>query len=182
VCGDSTFFHTSVPALINAVHTGSRMLMIVLDNKGTAMTGFQPHPGLAVDAVGQPAPSVEIEKLCAAIGAGVTVRDPFELSSTVQTINDLLEKGEGVQVLVLRQACALSPERKGKKAWNVRIDEAACMGERCGCNRLCTRIFRCPGLVWDAAAGKARIDEVVCTGCGMCSLVCPAGAILREVR
>ncbi len=182
VCGDSTFFHTSVPALINAVHTCSRMLMIVLDNKGTAMTGFQPHPGLAVDAVGRPAPSVEIEKLCAAIGAGVTVRDPFDLASTVETINDLLEKGKGVQVLVLRQACALSPERKGKKAWNVRIDEAACMGERCGCNRLCTRIFRCPGLVWDAAAGKARIDEVVCTGCGMCSLVCPAGAILREVR
>ena len=49
VCGDSTFFHTAVPALINAVHTSARMLMIVLDNKGTAMTGFQPHPGLAVD-------------------------------------------------------------------------------------------------------------------------------------
>ncbi len=180
VCGDSTFYHAAVPALVNAVHTGSRMLMLVLDNSGTAMTGFQPHPGLAVDAAGNPAAGVSIEGICRAVGAGVTVRDPFDIEAAAQTINDLLEAGEGVQVLVLRQACALSPEKKGRKAWQVRVDPDACLGERCGCNRLCTRIFRCPGLVWDAGAGKARIDEVVCAGCGVCSLVCPVQAIRRE--
>jgi len=57
------------------------------------------------------------------------------------------------------------------------IDESSCLGEQCGCNRLCTRILRCPGLVWDGKKRKAKLDEVICTGCGVCSQICPAGAI-----
>ena len=48
----------------------------------------------------------------------------------------------------------------------MRVDETRCLGEQCGCNRLCTRVFRCPGLVWDKAKNKSRLDEVICTGCG----------------
>jgi indolepyruvate ferredoxin oxidoreductase alpha subunit len=87
---------------------------------------------------------------------------------------------EGVKVLILQQACALSPERKHKTKYSMRIDETLCLGEKCGCNRLCTRIFRCPGLVWDKEKKKAKIDEVICVGCGVCSSICPVEAIKKE--
>ena len=62
------------------------------------------------------------------------------------------------------------------------VDSEKCLGEKCGCNRLCTRVFRCPGLIWDAGKGVARIDEVICAGCGVCNQICPAGAISAVER
>ena len=123
---------------------------------------------------------VDIASLCAAMGASVTVRDPFSLEDTRETLNRLLEQERGLKVLILGQSCALSPEKKGKKPWVMAVDEQRCRGEECGCNRLCTRIFRCPGLLWDRARKKARIDEVICAGCGFCASICPAGAIRCE--
>lgn len=179
VCGDSTFFHAAMPPLVNAVHNRADVTLIVLDNSGTAMTGFQPHPGLPVDATGAEARQVDIAKICAAIGARVLTRDPFDLEETRMTINRLLEE-KGVNVLILKQICALSPEKKGKKRFQMRIDESLCAGEECGCNRLCTRVFRCPGLIWDPRNKKTGIDEVICAGCGVCADVCTNGAIRRE--
>jgi indolepyruvate ferredoxin oxidoreductase alpha subunit len=54
------------------------------------------------------------------------------------------------------------------------------MGESCGCARICTRIFKCPGLIWDKEKGKSQVDEVICTGCGVCADICPQSAIIRE--
>jgi indolepyruvate ferredoxin oxidoreductase alpha subunit len=182
VCGDSTFYHAVMPALVNAIHNRSNITLIVLDNSGTAMTGFQPHPGLDKDAVGQKVPAVDIPAVCKAMGAKVKVCDPFDLEDTLARLLEMIEDEEGVKVLVLRQICALSPEKKGKKSFDMAVDEDACLGENCGCNRLCTRIFKCPGLIWDKQRGVARIDEVICTGCGVCASICPAGAIeKREV-
>jgi indolepyruvate ferredoxin oxidoreductase alpha subunit len=180
VCGDSTFFHAAIPALVNAVHHNSNITLVVLDNSGTAMTGFQPHPGLTINAMGDEAQEIDITKVCEAIGAKVETRDPFDLEETQTTLNRLIEDGQGVKVLILRQECALSPEKKHTKQYDMQIDENLCLGEDCGCNRLCTRIFQCPGLVWDKEKNKARIDEVLCVGCGVCSLICPAGAIERK--
>ncbi|MBW2594596.1 MAG: 4Fe-4S binding protein [Deltaproteobacteria bacterium] len=180
VCGDSTFFHTGISALVNAVHHSSNFTMVILDNSGTAMTGFQPHPGLKVNALGDEVPSIDIEEVCRALGARVEVRDPFDLEETRKTINQLIEDKQGVNVLILRQICALSPEKKGKKKYEMTIDEEICLGENCGCNRVCTRIFRCPGLVWDKEKEVTRIDEVICTGCGVCADICPAGAIKKS--
>jgi indolepyruvate ferredoxin oxidoreductase, alpha subunit len=179
VSGDSTFFHAVLPALVNAVHHKARTTLVVLDNSGTAMTGFQPHPGLPVNALGQEAPPLDIAKICEAMGARVVVRDPFKLEETRATINELLEE-EGLKVLILRQMCALSPEKKGKKKYAMHIDEARCLGENCGCNRLCTRVFRCPGLIWDHKKKVSKIDDVICVGCGVCADVCTNGAIRRE--
>jgi indolepyruvate ferredoxin oxidoreductase alpha subunit len=179
VCGDSTFFHAAIPALVNAVHHKSDFTMVVLDNSGTAMTGFQPHPGLAIDAAGNEVPMIDIPRVCEAIGARVRICDSFDIEHTQKALLELLEE-KGVKVLVLRQICALSPEKKAKKKYEMSLDEAVCLGENCGCNRLCTRIFRCPGLVWDKEKGSARIDEVICAGCGVCASICPSGAIGRK--
>jgi indolepyruvate ferredoxin oxidoreductase alpha subunit len=180
VSGDSTFFHAVLPALVNAVHHRSNFTLVVLDNGGTAMTGFQSHPGLPVDAAGREAPGLNIEAICRAMGAEVRVCDPFDLQDTRKTLLELLNRGDGLKVLILRQICALSPEKKAKKRYEVLVREAVCIGENCGCNRLCTRIFKCPGLIWDKAKGVARIDEVICTGCGVCASICPGGAIERK--
>jgi indolepyruvate ferredoxin oxidoreductase alpha subunit len=71
--------------------------------------------------------------------------------------------------------------REEKAAYKVRVDSEKCRGESCGCARLCTRVFQCPGLVWDSESQTAKIDEVICSGCGVCADICPASAIVREV-
>ena len=180
VCGDSTFFHAAMPALANAIHQRSPFTLVLLDNRGTAMTGFQPHPGSPVNVMGDEAPSVDLAKLCRAMGAKVEESDPFELEKTREKLNHLLEYEEGAKVLILRQACALSPEKRGKKKYELTVDEDRCRGEQCGCNRLCTRIFGCPGLIWDREKQVSRINDIICTGCGVCSDICPAGAIIKK--
>jgi indolepyruvate ferredoxin oxidoreductase alpha subunit len=179
VCGDSTFFHAVLPALVNAVHNRADITLVVLDNSGTAMTGFQPPPGLPVDAMGDIAAGIDIVSLCRAIGANVHVCDPFDLSRTRAMLLGLLEEG-GTNVLVLKQICALSPEKKGKKMYQMTVDAEKCIGQACGCNRLCTRIFMCPGLIWNQEQGVSEIDEVICAGCGVCADICPAGAIVKK--
>jgi indolepyruvate ferredoxin oxidoreductase, alpha subunit len=180
VCGDSTFYHAAIPALVNAVHQDADMIFVALDNSGTAMTGFQSHPGLDVNAMGGASPKIDIAALCSAMGARVVIGDPFNLGQTRETLNRLMEETGGVKVLILQQSCALSPEKKGRKRYLMHVDEQLCRGEICGCNRLCTRIFRCPGLLWDRQRAKARIDEVICAGCGVCAGICPAEAIRSE--
>jgi indolepyruvate ferredoxin oxidoreductase alpha subunit len=177
--GDSTFFHAVLPALVNAVHHQSDITIVVLDNSGTAMTGFQPHPGLPVDVAGNEAPAIDIAKVCEAIGAVVRISDPFDIEKTQQTLFELFEI-KGLKVLVLKQMCALSPEKKAQKMFDVSVDETICIGQNCGCNQLCTRIFKCPGLNWDKDKRVSRIDEVICSGCGVCASICPSGAIRRK--
>ncbi len=180
VCGDSTFFHAGMPALANAVHQRSPITVILLDNRGTAMTGFQPHPGSPVNVLGEEAPALDLEKLCRAMGAKVETSDPFDLEKTRKKLGHLLEYGEGAKVLILRQACALSPERRGKKKYELTVNEDLCRGDNCGCNRLCTRIFGCPGLIWDREKKVSRINDIICAGCGVCADICPAGAIAKK--
>jgi indolepyruvate ferredoxin oxidoreductase alpha subunit len=180
VSGDSTFYHAVIPALVNAVHHRSNITLVVLDNSGTAMTGFQSHPGLQVNAMGETMPEVDIAAICQALGARVEIKNPFDLKDTQETLNRLMADKEGAKVLILRQKCALSPERKAKKYFTVQVEENKCLGEMCGCNRLCTRVLRCPGLYWDKDKKTAVIDEVICAGCGVCADICPTGAIIKE--
>ena len=179
MCGDSTFYHAAIPALINAQHNRADITFIVLDNSGTAMTGFQPHPGLTISAAGDAIPAVEIAGICEAIGAKVVISDPFDLDKTCKILNGFMEETGYLKVLILQQKCALSPEKKGKKQFQMKVAEDLCRGDNCGCNRLCTRIFRCPALVWDRAKKKAVIDDVICAGCGVCYSICPQKAIVR---
>jgi indolepyruvate ferredoxin oxidoreductase alpha subunit len=178
ICGDSTFFHASIPALINAVYNESNMIQIILDNSATAMTGFQSHPGTGFNAVGDPAKRIDIEKLCRSLGCEVMVSDPFDLRGTVKTIRRLLKMEEGVRVLIIRRACEIVRMKNEKmRPYSIRIEEEKCKGEECG---ICSSEFRCPALFQDTETGNTRVKEDMCSGCGVCVDICPFNAIQRE--
>lgn len=177
LAGDSTFYHACIPALINARWNGANVLLVVLDNNTTAMTGHQPHPGMGINALGDPSPKVSIEEICRAIGAKVEVCDPFNVDEAVQKLYEMLCE-DGVKVMIFRHACPLAfpPEKKVR----VYVDQEKCIGEQCGCMSFCARVFGCPGNIWDYEKEKAKIDETICNGCGLCAKLCPAGAIVVE--
>ncbi len=180
VCGDSTFFHAALPALINSRFNKADILLVILDNSATAMTGFQPHPGTGTTAMEKPTEPVDIEALCGSLDVLVEVADPYDLTTTSETLYRLLQLKGKTKVLIMRRKCALIQGREGGYPFRMKVDEDRCIGEECGCNRYCTRIFRCPGLIWNEEKGKAMVDEVACVGCGICADICPQGAIERE--
>jgi indolepyruvate ferredoxin oxidoreductase alpha subunit len=177
LAGDSTFYHACMPALINARWNRANLLLVVLDNNTTAMTGHQPHPGSGMDAVGRRSPRISIEEICKAIGVDVEICDPFDLDKAVQTLYEMLQT-EGTRVMIFRHECPLAfPREDGVSVY---VDQDKCIGDECGCVRFCTRVFGCPGNIWDYETGKAKIDEALCNGCGLCAKLCPEGAIIVE--
>lgn len=179
VCGDSTFFHTIMPGLVNATYHNANMLLMVLDNSATAMTGFQPHPGTGLTAMGAQVKPMNIQKIVEAIGCDVEVADPFDVENTEKVLRRLLHK-PGMNVLIMRQPCATLMSKQSRKKPRVYVDQSKCQGEGCGCDKYCSRVWGCPGNTWDFQNNKAYIDPVTCVGCGVCAKLCPNGAIKVE--
>jgi len=177
LCGDSTFFHAALPALVNSQYNGAKYLLAVLDNSATAMTGFQPHPSIGKRASGEEAPAVRIEDVTQALGLPTEVGDPYDVEGTIAQVTRLIQS-DNPGVLILRRSCVLVATR-GQEKEVYQVDQEKCLGDGCGCERFCSRVFACPGNIWDAEAGKARIDEVVCNGCGVCASLCPQHAIVK---
>ena len=179
VCGDSTFFHTIMPGLVNATYHNANMLLMVLDNSATAMTGFQPHPATGLTAMGDHVQPMDIQTIVEAIGCKVTVGDPFDVEGTEKTMERLLNE-KGMNVLILRQSCATLMTKQNHKKLRVYVDQSKCIGNGCGCDKYCSRVWGCPGNTWDFKNNKAYIDPVTCVGCGVCAKLCPGGAIQVE--
>ncbi|MDR1805798.1 MAG: indolepyruvate ferredoxin oxidoreductase subunit alpha [Clostridium sp.] len=166
--GDSTFFHTGIPGIINAVYNKHDILVCVLDNRNTAMTGSQPHPGLGKNAIGEPAPELSIPAILQGIGGLELARvNAFDLPAGIAAVKEMLGK-EGVRVLIFEGACiAVDKSPKTPAA----VNNGSCTG--CGA---CVRRFGCPAI--HMAGRAAEIDPTLCTGCGECYSVCPVGAIV----
>lgn len=175
ICGDSTFFHAVLPGLINAIHNQSNLIQVILDNSSTAMTGFQTHPGVRKNAVGDTAPSIDVVRLCEALGVHVVVADPFDLKITTRIFRELLAQKQGVSILILRHTCELvRMKQEKKKPFKVIVDQTKCKGDACA---RCYGQFRCPAFVQNPESGKASIREDFCSGCGVCASICPFNAI-----
>lgn len=182
IIGDSTFFHSGVPSLINAVYNRAPMLVLVLDNRVTAMTGAQPHPGTGFYASGEPAPEIDIEKVSLGVGVEfVTKFDPYNIPEAERSILKALEyvKNNGKPAVAIgARACALLIDsiarRRGIEKPLYKIDLEKCTG--CG---ICYNAFSCPAII-PLKDGKAYIDPTLCIGCGECRFVCPYDAIILE--
>ncbi|MFP3208390.1 MAG: indolepyruvate ferredoxin oxidoreductase subunit alpha [Nitrososphaeria archaeon] len=175
--GDSTFFHAGLPALVNAVHNNHRMLVVVMDNGTTAMTGFEPPPNAQYGAGGRRLSPISIEEVARAIGAKyVRVVDPYDLRGTLSAIKEALGS-DGVSVIVARRECALLRDaelrRRGERIPVYEVDQDKCAG----CLN-CVQDFSCPSFRV-VEGGLVEIDPSLCDGCGVCAqrLVCPPAAI-----
>jgi len=180
--GDSTFFHAGLPALVNAVIQQARIIVVILDNATTAMTGGQPVPHMGVAAGGKPTKAVAIEPLVKASGVEfLEVCDPYDserFELLLKQADDYIRSPEGsVAVLISRHGCIMDPRvRKGQEVSVIRINDK-CIG----C-RKCTNAFECPALIFDAENEVALVDQDRCIGCGTCIPVCPVDAIVKEVK
>ena len=172
--GDSTFFHSGIPPLVNAVHNGHRFVLTILDNATTAMTGHQPHPGLPQDGMGDHAFAVNIEKVCKGLGVKfVKVTNALNIKETQKTFEEALAN-PGVSVVISRSPCALLMERelrkRGKDVKKYTVYQDKC--KRCD---VCTKTFACPAFY--KVGNDHFIDENLCLSCGVCAQVCPFGAM-----
>ncbi|MEA1969899.1 MAG: thiamine pyrophosphate-dependent enzyme [Thermodesulfobacteriota bacterium] len=174
--GDSTFFHAGVPALIDAVVQKAKFLLVILDNRTTAMTGNQPTPATGKGVLGEEVATVDIEKLVQGCGIKyLKTVDPMDMELLIPVLKDAVKYAEenGPAVVISRSPCllSLSKDEIKQKYKKVEITDT-CDG--CG---FCTSHFECPALVMDKEEERVVIDYSLCTGCAVCIHVCPKKSI-----
>jgi indolepyruvate ferredoxin oxidoreductase alpha subunit len=172
--GDSTFFHTGMNGLLNAIYNKADITVTIVDNRITAMTGHQPNPGMGKTATGEDTVEVSLEVLCRGLGAGfVEVVDPYDLERTEEVFRRAKDY-RGTSVVITKQLCVIDAKRAGIRRRPFTIDAEKCTG----C-RICVKLG-CPAIEFDTEAKKASIN-IMCTGCGVCSRMCRFDAI-SEVK
>lgn len=169
--GDSTFFASAIPGVVNAVYNQAEMTLIVLDNSTTAMTGHQPHPGTGHTMMGEVSRKIDIESVLRGIGLTVVeTADPLDLTASVSLVKETAAK-PGVKAVIFRSPCIAVT----KSSKSMTINQDKCIT----CKR-CIRELGCPALVIEK--GKVCIEDALCTGCTLCSQICPAEAITGGAR
>ncbi|MFQ5433687.1 MAG: thiamine pyrophosphate-dependent enzyme [Anaerolineae bacterium] len=180
--GDSTFLHSGIPPLINAVHTGARFVLLILDNHTTAMTGFQPTAANEMLADGREAPrQVSIPDIVRACGVGfVEVADPYEhddFRALMRRAHDYTQdEAGGVAVLVADRPCVLY-DREPILEHPVPV----VVTEECDGCRFCVEAFECPALVLYPERNIVDIDYKICVECGQCIDACYKGFIVPKL-
>lgn len=168
VIGDSTFLHSGLTGLMNIVYNQGTSTIIVLNNSTTAMTGMQEHPGTGKTLQGEPTHSVDLQKIAEGLGIGRYRNvDPYDLTQLEEVIREEVLALEP-SLIVTTRPCAL----------NVKFRNTALTvsREKCKGCKVCLRLS-CPAISFED--GKALIDPVLCTGCGVCQQVCKFAAIIR---
>jgi indolepyruvate ferredoxin oxidoreductase alpha subunit len=168
--GDSTFFHSGIAPMVDAVFNKTNVTFVVLDNSATSMTGFQPHPG----APANNEPGIVIEDVARACGVKcVEVVNCYDLKQTTEAVERAI-RFEGPSLIVSRGLCAILSARfkrqKGEKTVSYAIDSETCTN----C-KLCINSLGCPALILDN--GQVVIDASQCDGCSLCAQVCPTKSI-----
>jgi len=163
--GDSTFFASGITGVVNAVYNDADMILCVLDNSTTAMTGHQPHPGTGKNMMGDVVEKVSITKILEGIGLKkiITV-DPLDLSASIAAVNECAET-RGVKAIIFKSPCIAITKPTDK----------CVISDKCINCKKCIREIGCPALI--TVNGKVTIDKNLCTGCGLCNQICPVDAI-----
>ncbi len=171
--GDSTFFHSGLSPLANAVYNKHDFLLVILDNGTTGMTGHQPHPGVDLAHQDLDRSPIAIERAVAGLGVKkVVTLNPFHYRKTVEALRELADH-RGVSVLIARAPCPLydrtMPNHRARRPF--RVDPAKCCD-----HRACVGTIACPAFF--VSDGRVAIDPERCTGCTLCAQICPENAIL----
>lgn len=181
VMGDSTFFHTGIPSLLEVAYNQSSTVCVILDNAITGMTGHQNNPGNGLNAKGEIANSASIEAVARACGIkNVRIINPNDLNAVHETLDWALSLNEP-SVIITRWPCVLKrlTEAEKKEFHNPFTSTSKVNRDKCiGC-KICLR-SGCPAISFDAEDKKATVDPVQCVGCGVCNQLCPKSAIEME--
>ena len=178
VIGDSTFLHSGITGLLDAVYNKSNVTVIIADNRVTAMTGGQQHPATGYTLMGQPTKQVDYVELCRALGVdSVQTLDPYDYEATLKAVQEEVAR-PGPSVIVTSRPCVLMPQRIMDRPYEVLLD--LCNG--------CSACFRigCPAIApskerTERDRPKAEIDAELCTGCTLCAQLCqPEAIVLKE--
>ena len=170
--GDSTFFHSGITGLVNAVHNNHNFTLVILDNGTTAMTGHQPHPGVDTEKIGDPTTHIDLEQLVRGLGVGhVSVIKPFKVKASMQAIKEAVDF-KGVSVIISRELCPLFARRVAPRTRKpFQVNPAKCKG-----HLDCLNKVACPAMYLEG--GQAKINTMLCIGCALCAQICPENAIL----
>jgi len=170
--GDSTFFHSGLTGLVNAVHNNHNFTLVILDNGTTAMTGHQPHPGVDMDALNMAGyQRISIEAVVRAVGVShVTVVKPFKIKKSIEAIREALAF-KGVSVIISQEICTLYARSLG-----ILKPRAFQVSDRCTNHRDCINELACPAFYLEGE--RVRIDADACVGCAVCAQICPENAIV----
>jgi indolepyruvate ferredoxin oxidoreductase, alpha subunit len=173
VIGDSTFLHSGMTGLLDAVYNQANVTVVILDNHATAMTGGQQHPGTGMNLMGKESPAVSLPEIVKALGVKqIRLIDSYDLEATRKAIEESMNE-KGPSVVITNRPCMLFPKKINGEPYYI-TDE--CNG--CGA---CFRVG-CPsilpsGKTTEKGLEKAKIDQTTCTGCKICVQVCPISVI-----
>ncbi len=169
VIGDSTFIHSGITGLIDAVYNKSNITVIIMDNRTTGMTGHQNHPGTGITIKGEPTHMLDLEAVCRACGVqNISVIDPYNLAEVENAIKKRLET-DGVSVIIAKRPCVLLE----KPVQHNIVSISDC--KKCG---ICLKIG-CPALS-KRKDNSVEVDGALCTGCMVCAQTCKSGNIKKE--
>lgn len=163
--GDSTFFASGMTGVVNAIYNEADMVLCVLDNSTTAMTGHQPHPGTGRNMMGNAVDKISIEKILDGMGVGkiITV-DPLDLTASIKAVQECVSV-KGVKAIIFKSPCIAVSKPEAQMT----------VSDKCIQCKKCIREIGCPALI--TREGKVCIDKGLCTGCELCSQICPVNAI-----
>ncbi len=165
VIGDSTFIHSGITGLIDAVYNKAKITVIILDNRTTGMTGHQNHPATGKTIKNEPTYELDLAEVCRAVGVpNVRTVDPADLAATEAAVREEIAKDE-VSVIIAKRPCALLTKR---------LYNGFKVNENCKKCKACLKLG-CPAIV--NGENGITIDVSLCTECGLCKSVCKFGAI-----
>ncbi len=167
--GDSSFFATGFSGIVNATHNEADLLVCILDNSASALTGQQPHPGSGMTMMGSDKSGIDIEAVLRSLGLSyVKTIDPMMLDEAIDAVRAAADV-KGVRAIVFKSPCAAIA--KPTKKFYVSGSCVAC--------KKCIRELGCPAiLIYDDVV---RIDSSICNGCGLCAQICQIHTIKEYV-
>ena len=172
--GDSTFFHSGMTGLANAVFNKHDILVVILDNGTTAMTGHQPNPGMLQDILGEEAMHLDIESVVRGLGVTECVKvRSYNLKALHSALEDMRDK-KGVRVIIAEEPCVLYARRRLKKA----AAQVAYVAEQGADAQRCLEELACPAFYRNGE--DVAVDENLCTGCMVCLQVAPKAFKARK--